>query len=50
MAGGVTLGVNMIIKVGQRYIEEYEYVSAKVWMDQTADSHIFKFLKNKLSR
>ena len=22
----------------------------QVWMDQTADNHIFKFLKNKLSR
>jgi len=35
IAGAVTICLNMIIKV---------------WMDQTADNHIFKFLKNKLSR
>merc|ERR1719234_218519 len=35
IAGAVSICLNMIIKV---------------WMDQTADNHIFKFLKNKLSR
>merc|ERR1719509_253119 len=35
VAAAVTACLNIIIKV---------------WMDQTADSHIFKFLRNKLSR
>ena len=45
----ITLCLNIILKVCSHLTFHLTCYSLKVWMNQTADNHIFKFLKNKFT-